>query len=350
MGGNSSKQTLKEYITNSADFQSTVKTTLNLTNTSQTSVRSVNNLSIVNGGSACCTYPTTTTTTTMEQDPAFPNDKTKTKPKVTTVTGTGTLPNCDPTKLNPTMNCKNFTIGQSISSNVNVINSVDSSYTQNLASKIQETASNQISDTLKNAQTNDLLSGFGNKSKQDIEDTINNSLKVVLTKEVVTNIVNSAVATQNMENKSQILNCGTFGTPDTDCTFDQNIAINLLVNNILSSIANVVSNDATLADYANKLLVVAEQEQTGPIGAFFKAIGTIGIVIISIIAGVIFLIMIVGLFLLLRGSGGSSYPPPMGFPPMGYPPTGFPPMGYPPTMIRPTQNLSAPVGYFPTMQ
>ncbi len=297
--GNSSSQTLKEYISTNVSFSQTVKTSLNLENLTNISTFNKQNATIINGGPGCCEI--------------FVDGEYE-----------GALPGC--TGTDASLSCGAGGIAQTIDQNVTVIQEIDSEFSQDLATQLQNTAQADVSSALDQLQQNDLLSGMFNQTKQDVNTTVSNNINTTLDTETVENIVNSAVINSYNEQESAIVNCGTLVVAG-DCS-NQAIQITILVQNILSSIGDLVQSNSEVNDFYTKVNNTLSQKQQGVFGTFVDMFSNLGVA--WIIAGaVFFFIILIVIFMLLFRKGGST-------------PTMSSPIPMTRTVAAPVRTVSAP--------
>jgi uncharacterized membrane protein len=277
--GAQASQTLKEYVTNNVNYQQTVSSTLHLDNS--TTINAINmNSTIIDNGDArrCCSI-------IHGEDVTI-------------------LPGCS--AADATINCSSFQIGQTINQEVDVVQEIDSEYAQQLSTALQNTTQSDIANALDQLQENDLLSGFGNKTKQQIETDITNNINTTLNTNTVIDIVNSITANSRNENNTTLYNCGLI--TGENCNIDQNISTKIVAQNILSSVADLAQNNSQINDFYTKLNNILSQKQKGEaatiadaIAAFFST--ELGIILI--IVGAIFIFIIIVVIIWLKASKSS---------------------------------------------
>lgn len=288
--GNKSSQTLKNYITNESIYNQTVNATLNLQNKTTMSTTNVNIAEIdnggANGGANCCVIYDA-------------NGNPVKKDGVAQV-----LPGC--TGTTATMNC-NVIIDQNASSNQYAVQSIDSSFAQQLSTQLQNTAKADVSNALDQLQETDPTM-FDNESKQDVENHINNVIDTTLTSNTTLNIVNSAVIASLNKNKAKLINCGTL--TGEQCNFSQNASSKMVTHNILNSVANLAQSNKELNDFYTKVNNALTNKQEGIVGtlsgvlnSLFDSLGKVGLAIIIIVGLVILGGAILVVVLFIKGGG-----------------------------------------------
>ncbi|KKL91430.1 hypothetical protein LCGC14_1894760 [marine sediment metagenome] len=295
--GNSSSQTLKQYLTNNVNYTQSVSATLRLQNNSTITSVTVNKIDIENGGPQCCDF------IDAEGNPIRNRDGT-----------VATIPGCTGQAI---LNCegKGLHITQIAGNDTNVVQEVSSEFAQQLSTQLQNTAQADITNALDQLQQNDLFSGAFDSSRQDVETNITNNINTTLSSNTVLNIVNSAVVNSKSENNTQIINCGII-TGD-GCNFDQDASTKVLVRNILTSIGDLTQSDAQINDFYTKLNNALTNKQEGIVGTiatvfnnFFEMLGRAGLLILIGGAVVVFiLVLLIVAFIFFRKHGVAPMPP-----------------------------------------
>jgi hypothetical protein len=286
--GNSSSQSVSDYITNSSTYTQTVSTTLKLGNKATMNTTNVNNVTFGNGGAGCCEFKDAKGNPILDKEGKAQY-----------------LPGCSATSA--TINCgKNGIIfDQNEKSNQIAIQSIDSKFSQQLSTQLQNAAKADVANALKQLQQNDISSLF-NKTAQDVETDVTNTINTTLNNDTMIKIVNSAVVNSFNVNKNEFINCGVIS--GEQCNFTQNASSKAVIQNTLSSVGQLVQNNKQLNDFYTKVNNELTNKQQGEVGTIadvfnnlFKSMGKLGLIFLVIGILVVFVILIVIVMLVLRG-------------------------------------------------
>lgn len=268
---------LQQYITTNVKFQQIVKSTLNIGNNTNIGTLNMNRTEIVNGASGvcCCTE-------------FHPNGSCKTA-----------VPGCG---ISAEIKC-NLKQYNNSDTKITAINTIDSTVSQELRSKLINEITQDIESKLKQVEKSDLTSIFGGLTLSQIQNKIINDIDEKITTEMMVKLVNNTVVKTNNFNTNTITNCGIL-SGDT-CTLDNNVSNNILINNIITSIATQLSQ----VDSLNKLYSVAkgdlDQQRQGAWATFVEAVSDFfkNWWIFLLIGGGIFLILIlIGVFIYMSST------------------------------------------------
>lgn len=263
--GNSTSQTVKNYVTNSTEYNQIMKQALTNTNTADVSTYNLQNMTVEIGSGA-------------------------------------------------ELDCENVDFSQKITENVTVVQNLDSKAAETLANSLQAAADNDIETAADQLQELDpgWFGEIGNSSKQEAITKVKNAVKNTVSSENVMTITNEILTkTINEQNKTFTINGKISGKM---CNFSQDIVGNVLVQNILSSVSERVSENETISDFFNKSKITASQEQEGTVGSVMDVLKEFKWVFI--IAGIVLGLMLVIFIFYKLSSGGSQQGFPYQFPPM----------------------------------
>lgn len=282
--GNSSSQSVKNYVTNSTKYSQITSEQLNLANKADVSSYNMQNFTLLNG--------------------------------------TGCP---DPSKA--LIDCKNFKIGQTIDQEVNIVQEIDSEVAEKMANKLNAQAQTDIAAAMDQIQELD-PGWFGeimNSTRQELETKVKNEVENSVTSETVMDITNEVLADTINEQEETVSNCGTI-RGEYSCDMGQDIANKITVSNILSNLVDKVSENETTSDFYTKATEQLSQEQEG-------VVGTIGDIFKELkwffIIGAIVLGLILVVFIIYKlSSGGRSQ-------------QGFP-YQFPPQMMAPPRPMPQP--------
>ena len=266
--GNTSSQSLKQYITSNVNYTQNVSATLNLQNSSTINSTNMNEINISAGTSAeCCC-----------KEYALNSGKCKTT----------WPPNmCPPGSIQ----CKELKIDQTAESNAMAIQQINSEFAQQLSTQLQQ---------------NDLISGVFNQSRQHVETEITNNINTTLNSDTVMHIVNSSVVNSVNANKTSFVICGDL--IGDQCEFSQNASSKVVIHNILSSIGDLTQNNKEINDFYSKINDALTNKQQGVVGTigdifnkFYDTFGRIGI--FFMIGGAIVLFILILLLVVFNLMG-----------------------------------------------
>lgn len=265
--GNSTSQSVKNYVTNSTEYSQITREELELANKADVSTYNMQNFKLLNGTG--CTNPSAAQ-----------------------------------------INCDNLNITQKIDQKVDIVQEIDSNVAEKMANKLNAQAQTDIKAAMDQLQELD-PGWFGevmNSSRQELETKVKNSVKNSVTSETVMSITNEVLSTTINEQDETVSNCGIIS--GKNCNMGQEIANTVTVSNILSSIVDKVSENETTSDFYTKATEKLSQEQEGTVGSvmdFLKEFKWF-----FIIGGIIFgLLLFAFVAYKLFGSGGV---PQQGFP------------------------------------
>ena len=277
-------QKLENYITNNVKYSQVISSTLNLKNTSDTNVINVQSFKIQNGGSQMCCCETATAEGDCVQ--FYPTS------------------DCAQAQIN----CPNINIGQTINNNIRVVQQIDSQFTQQLAAQLQTIAQADIANAIEQMQQADPTSAFA-KASQEILNNVTNEIDQRINVENVSNIVNNVLTNIYNAQTQTINNCGVI--TGEMCDFSQDIYTTILVQNILSAVANQFSDATATNDLYTKVTTDMSQSQTGVVGSIagaisglFESLGSLALILIIGGGLVIFIIIAVIVALVFFKGGG----------------------------------------------
>ncbi len=281
--GNTSSQSLKQYITSNANYTQNVSATLNLQNSSTINSTNMNDINISAGTSAeCCC---------KEYGLNSGKCKTTWPPNM-----------CPPGSIQ----CKELKIDQTAESNAMAIQQINSEFAQQLSTQLQNTAQADITNALDQLQQNDLISGVFNQSRQHVETEITNNINTTLNSDTVMHIVNSSVVNSVNANKTSFVICGDL--IGDQCEFSQNASSKVVIHNILSSIGDLTQNNKEINDFYSKINDALTNKQQGVVGTigdifnkFYDTFGRIGIFFMIGGAIVLFILILLPVVFNLMG-------------------------------------------------
>jgi hypothetical protein len=207
------------------------------------------------------------------------------------------------------LDCENLQAGQKVTNNETIAQSINSNLAQQMSAQLRNTAQADVKNALDQMQKNDPISGFANKTKQEVMTMVTNNINNTLKTENFLKLVNETLSSTVNENKMTLEVLGEI-TGKT-CDFTQGIANTIAVTNVLSSVGKQFSE----GDAANKFFDATSgklsQEQTGVVGTvtgaisdFFAKIGQLGLILI--IGGALFVFLVIAIITALiffRGGG-----------------------------------------------
>jgi hypothetical protein len=220
-------------------------------------------------------------------------------------------PNCTPEQMAqlPPVCGGNLNISQRNSSNVKVASQVSTTDFETMLNNLNNSLQTGIQQGLDSSTQPDIFSAIqelvGGKTSKDISTNIVNNFTTQITKNFNRDIVNKIITNTIQKNTLSLKACGPVSTGD--CNITQENFLNIQVSNVLNAYASAIENTSTYTDIKNTVSQKEKDEQKSSIVGIFSAIGdmikSLGIIWVSVIAVVIFFVMIivlVGMYLLLK--------------------------------------------------
>nr|QBK87495.1 MAG: hypothetical protein LCMAC201_04050 [Marseillevirus LCMAC201] len=252
--GNSSSQTLSNYVANTSSYKNTVNESLTNKATTKANVGTSEIASVTVGGeAACCIIPGT-------------------KIPITGCTG-------------GRIQCDDFHISQDTKQKTTIITKVSSDTTTDLINNLKTAAKNDIKNKLDQISAG-IFAGAFNSSKQDVTDAANNEVDTVLTTNITQNNISEILSNTTGTEKETLYVCGVL--TGKDCTLDQKLATNVSVINIATMIGKLAENNTKLNTFYTKVNNTLTQKSV--IADFLDKLGMLGI--IAVVGGIIFLLII----------------------------------------------------------
>jgi len=272
--GSSNSSSVKQFIDNSTDIRNSVSVSIKSGATTQSTSTQVNAANIrVGVASDCCS---------------------------------GLSP---VSELACVSNLKNATIvgdlniSQTISGKVLVSQTVTDESHVALLNDVLTSVSNKVTEVLEQKNDEGILSSvFGQDNESDIQTRVDNSiradLEVKFTKETQSKIRSAS----GQINASNPIVCGSIQAKNLNIS--QNLTMDLYIENVLSSISDIISNNKEAQNIANVATATAKQTNTNFISDFADSLSTIAKAIIIGIVAVVVIALILGVVLMLRKKGG----------------------------------------------
>lgn len=210
----------------------------------------------------------------------------------------------------------NMNIGQTVDIKTQFVNKVDAQTIQKMTSELKDTANAQLDSILDSIQKGDAIADNVN---QTIKNNVKNTINETITEDNITSLIEKNLSKTDNTQKLEIVNCGIFGKEGQDCNINQDVAISIIANNMVSSFADQLSQAQSVIDLATKVVDSEKSEQSGLLSSildsfedYFKNIGLVGLLIFVGVGIFIFIIIIFLVYLIFfRKKTPQNIPPNM---------------------------------------
>lgn len=278
--GNTSSQTVKEYIESKTSYEVSVENTITVNSSSTVKQTGINQVTLTVGDPGdCCTY------CTSQYDPQ------------TGVCG-GTiaqLNNCTGGSCGGDLNLTMTNIAES-----EVITSINTELASNITNNLKNAISADLSAKLTELDEGGVLDKiFPNKSVKDVEMEFSSEFDATMETVNEQDLYNSVLQTTITANNADITICGYIGG---DCNINQLNSLQAQVKNILSAVGSLLQNNDVINDIYIKIAAEVSEETCGwtcQLAKFFTSI--FGILVIG---GVVLLIILAIVAVVIWKSGG----------------------------------------------
>lgn len=290
--GQSNSTTVQTYIDNSTEIRSAVE--LNIKNGARTELNNSNTNSVslgIGSLSDCCgafaDIPAKGNLTDEEYQVLLNNNQ-------------KALQQCQESARQVRVEC-NLDINQSIISKISVSQAVTSQSNAELINSIMNEIENKVEEVVKQKNDAGLLSTIQSASSDsDIINNVNNSIRADLSAGLNVQTQSNIRAVSGQNNNSNILFCaGTFS--GNSCRINQSTSIETYIDNIVHTVADIVSNNLEAQQIASVAKTTQQQENTNFISDFFNSLSGFVKVIIAAIGGFILVALLLGVVVVLRG-------------------------------------------------
>ena len=166
------------------------------------------------------------------------------------------------------LNC-GLVINQTANTSTTSSGNLASSTASSLKNSLKSAMASQVDQSAKEAQ-GFLSTAYGNKSKTKttVTDQINNILDNTITQTNLQNIVASSVDVES----DKIVVKGDWTCPPSGSVLNQDIVSSVAAQALMKQVSDAIDDNTVINNVVNKVEQAADQENTGPIQEFGKAI------------------------------------------------------------------------------